>query len=89
MPVTIRNLTSRPMLVPLNSGETLRLSPRQTSQELAEAEVNDNLKINRLRGRHAIAVEQIEKETVESAKEAAKVQVKTRPRSRKRDASSD
>lgn len=57
MPVDIRNLTPRFVLVPLNSGRTLRLSPGQTSGELPDVEVQNNPKVDKLVRQHTIAVE--------------------------------
>jgi len=57
MPVAIRNLTSRAIYVPLNSGTNLRLSPGEVSVALHEVELKNNSKIERLRLQRDIAVE--------------------------------
>ena len=57
MPITFTNrLTSRPLLVPLSSGATLRLSPGQTSRELPDREAMHNPKIDKLRRRGHVDV---------------------------------
>ena len=61
MPVKISNLlASGPVLVPLNTGTTLHLSPGETSQELPDVEVADNAKIEKLLARGVINVERLE-----------------------------
>lgn len=57
MPVAIRNLTTRPMFVPLNSGRNIRLSPRAVSASLNDVEVKNNPTIDKLCGKRIIAVE--------------------------------
>lgn len=56
MPVTIENLTNRPVLLRLNSGETLHLAPRLTSGALADVEVEANAKVEKLLGQQVIAI---------------------------------
>ncbi|MGW3287101.1 hypothetical protein ACWDR3_20945 [Streptomyces sp. NPDC001002] len=59
MTVRIRSLlTSGPIMVSLNSGRTVRLSPGRWSAELRDAEVADNAKVDRLSRRGDIEVEQ-------------------------------
>jgi hypothetical protein len=59
MTVRIRNLlVSGPLLVPLSSGGTVRLSPGQVTDELADAEIANNAKIEKLRAQQVIDVEQ-------------------------------
>ena len=49
MSVHLRNLrASSPLHVPLTSGESVRLSPEQSSPEIPEAEVLNNPKVTRL-----------------------------------------
>ena len=55
MPVTIRNLTNRPVLLRCNSGVTLHLPPRATSRMVSEAEVDNNSKVEKLISRRVIA----------------------------------
>ena len=70
MPVAIRNLTSRSLIVPLNSGTNLRLSPGEVSAEVHAVELKENSKIEKLKARRAIAVEsREEKEGGTKAKE--------------------
>ncbi|GIH14157.1 hypothetical protein [Rugosimonospora africana] len=58
MGVKLRNLlASGPVVVPLNTGATVRLSPGQTSDELADVEVTDNAKVEKLRRLGLIEVE--------------------------------
>jgi hypothetical protein len=58
MPVKITNLAiSGPVLVPLSSGRTVRLSPGQVSDEMPDVEVVDNAKVDKLRRQGLIDVE--------------------------------
>lgn len=58
MAIRIKSLlVSGPVVIPLNSGATVRLSPGQTSDELADVEVADSAKVAKLAGRGVIAVE--------------------------------
>lgn len=58
MAVRIRSLaTSGPVVVTLTSGGTVRLSPGEASDELAEVEVTDNAKLEKLRSRRMVDVE--------------------------------
>ena len=45
MSVKIQNLTNRPVLLRLNSGRTLHLTPRATSRELRDVEVEGTAKV--------------------------------------------
>ena len=56
MPVAIRNLSSRPLTIPLNSGANLRLAPGEVSQKILDVEVKDNSKIDKLLSQRAIDV---------------------------------
>jgi hypothetical protein len=57
MPVTLTNLQRRgPLLVPLASGTTLRLSPGQTSAELPDVDVQHNPMIDKLRRQGLVEV---------------------------------
>lgn len=86
MAIRIKSLlVSGPVMVPLNSGLTVRLSPGQTSAELADVEAADNPKVDKLRGRGAIEVEPVSEK--KSATSAAKQDDGTT--SRKRRASSE
>ena len=59
MPVKIENITSRPVLLRLNSGQTLHLAPRTTSKEVREVEVSNNARVQKLRDRHVIALHKL------------------------------
>lgn len=57
MPFTLTNtLSSGPLVIFLASGATVRLSPGQTSGELADVEVLDNPKIEKLLQRGVLEV---------------------------------
>ncbi|MGH3901557.1 MAG: hypothetical protein ACRDTA_25545 [Pseudonocardiaceae bacterium] len=72
MPVKITNLlTSRPIVVPLTTGATLRLSPGQTSEELADVEVKNNAKVDKLQEQGVIEVGDTEVGDTEEAKDEA------------------
>jgi hypothetical protein len=59
MAVRIRSLlVSGPLLVPLSSGGTLRLSPGQVTDELPDVEVANNAKVDLLRAQRLIDVEE-------------------------------
>jgi hypothetical protein len=85
---TIRNLTLRPVIVPLNSGTNLRLSPGQVSVDVPDVELKENPKVDKLLVRRAIAVEPRREATTpadadEGAREAAGGDdVSARPRRR-------
>ncbi|MFI6644022.1 hypothetical protein [Streptomyces sp. NPDC050504] len=55
-------LPSAPVVVPLASGRTVRLSPGQLSDELPDAEVVDSPKVAKLLGQRAIEVERVDAE---------------------------
>ena len=60
MAVRIRSLAvSGPLLVPLMTGGTQRLEPGEVSGELADVEVAHNPKIDKLRDRRLITVEEV------------------------------
>lgn len=59
MPCKIENLTLRPVLLSLTSGQTLRLSPRATSSELWDVEVKNNPKIQKLQEQRVIALHKV------------------------------
>ena len=68
MPVKVKNLTPRFLLLPLNSGVTLRLSPGEVSKELNDAEIMENSKVSKLLDLRSIVVEPLAKEGAKSAK---------------------
>lgn len=66
MAVRIRSLlTSGPIMVPLSTGQHVRLSPGERSDELHDVEVAGNAKVDKLR-RHGL----VEVETVDTGSEA-------------------
>ncbi len=66
--VQIENLTTRPVLLALTSGATLRLSPGEISAKLEDVDVQNNPKINKLREQRVIAVHRLEAEQASPAK---------------------
>ena len=60
MPVKIENLANRPVLLRLNSGQTLHLDPRRTSAEVLDVEVERNAKVKKLEGRRVILLHKVE-----------------------------
>ncbi len=66
MPVVIKNLTSRPLFVSLNSGTNLRLSAGEVAGPVPDVELKNNSKIDKLISQRAIAVEPQAKEAVET-----------------------
>jgi hypothetical protein len=63
MAVTIRSLlTAGPLLVPLTGGGWVRLGPGEVTDELADVEVTNNAKIDKLRRRRLIEVKPVVEE---------------------------
>ena len=62
MPYQIENLTMRPVIFSLTTGETLRLSPRSTSSELRDAEVINNTNIQDLVDQRILALYEIQEQ---------------------------
>jgi hypothetical protein len=60
MPVEIKNLTLRPVLMRLNSGASLHLSPGMTSDVIDDEELDRNQKVAKLKERHVIALTEVE-----------------------------
>ena len=57
----IENLTNnRPVLLRLNSGQTLHLDPRRTSGEVLAVEIQRNAKVEKLVARRVIALHKVE-----------------------------
>jgi hypothetical protein len=56
MPVRVRNLTHRPVLIRLNSGTTLHIAPAACSDEVADGERVRNAKIEKLLKRRVISL---------------------------------
>ncbi|MDH3974194.1 MAG: hypothetical protein OEV42_07930 [Deltaproteobacteria bacterium] len=54
MPVKLKNLTNRPVLIRLNSGQSLHLAPRVISADIPDVEVKSNAKVEKLRKRRVI-----------------------------------
>jgi len=61
MPVKIENLTMKPVLLRLNSGKTLHISPRTTSIEIMDVEVKDNTMVQKLQGQCVVALHEMGK----------------------------
>jgi hypothetical protein len=61
---------SGPVLVPLSSGTTMRLSPGQVSGEMPDVEVADNAKVDKLRRHGLIDIETTETDESEEAAES-------------------
>jgi hypothetical protein len=60
----IENLTTRLVILPLNSGRTLYISPKNTSEDVLNVEVKDNSMVKRLRERGEIALHPVEERKV-------------------------
>jgi len=61
MVVRVRSLlVSGPIVVPLNTGLTVRLSAGQVSGDLPDVEVADNAKVEKLRRQGVISVETVD-----------------------------
>lgn len=60
MPCNIENLTMRPVLLTLTSGQTLRLSPQETSRMLGDTDVANNSKLQKLKDKHIIVICEVE-----------------------------
>ncbi|HMS82434.1 MAG TPA: hypothetical protein PKD12_02140 [Nitrospira sp.] len=56
MPVEIKNLTFRPVLIRLNSGASLHLSPGVTSFEIVDEEIIRNAKVQKLQEQRIITL---------------------------------
>jgi hypothetical protein len=61
MPVTLENLTDRPVLLTLGGGEALRLSPGETSEPLDDVELEAVGKIGKLVERGVVRVHEPKK----------------------------
>jgi hypothetical protein len=68
MPVEIKNLTQRPVLMRLNSGATLHLSPGMSSDAVAEEDVDRNEKVQKLQSKHVIALTEVKGKGQKGAK---------------------
>ncbi|GEM_PF-1916040 len=58
MQVTAMNLTNRPVILMLNSGRSLHLTPRARSEPLPTVEVNNNEMVTKLLQRRVILLEE-------------------------------
>jgi hypothetical protein len=58
MSIQITNLSNRPIVLTLSSGNTLHLAPNATSPELQDVEVKNNDKIDKLRGQFVISIDE-------------------------------
>jgi hypothetical protein len=68
MPVRLENLTDRPVLLTLSTGDTLRLSPWETSESLEELEVQASPKVEKLVARGVITVHEPRKRAAAAKK---------------------
>ena len=78
MPVQIENLTNRPVMLRFNSGQTIYLGPKVTSEEIMDLEVEDNRKVQTLQNRHIITIEKVEKKYLKPTKKSKKRKSKVR-----------
>lgn len=68
MLVRLENLSAYPVLLLLSSGETVRLSPGETSPDLPDVEVKASPKVDKLAARGVLAVhEQPKRSSAEKA----------------------
>ena len=83
MSIEIKNLTSRPVLMRLNSGklrkmrssveyQSLHLAPGETSAEVLDSEVSNNPKVTKLQGRHIISLIDVKTKVQKPASVGAK-----------------
>jgi hypothetical protein len=81
MSVVIRNLTPRPIFVPLNSGTNLRLSSGEVSDDVHDVELKNNAKVDKLLLQRAIAIESQAKDAAErkAARSAGEDETDARP----------
>jgi len=70
MPVRLENLTDRPVLLTLSTGDTLRLSPWETSESLEELEVQASPKVEKLVARGVITVHEPRKRAAKKGETA-------------------
>lgn len=56
MPVQVTNLSRSLVTVPLNTGESIHLAPKERSREIDEVEIADNRWLDELQRRHLVAV---------------------------------
>ncbi len=59
MAKVLRNLTDRPVLLTLSSGETLRLSPRQEFDEVEDVDVSHSDKLDQLVAAGVITIDDV------------------------------
>lgn len=79
MPVEIKNLTNRPVLLRLNSGNTMHLAPSKISTQILDVEVNNNSKVQKLKDRKIISLHPVIKKPI-----AGRKKVKSKPTKRKK-----
>ena len=72
MPVKIKNLTTGPLWLSFNSGNTLRLSPGQTSGDIPDVEVTNNPKLEKMERQRLIDVHHTEDRAVPAGHADAK-----------------
>ena len=84
MPVTIKNLTQRPVLIRLNSGATLHLAPAAISAAIPDGERVRNAKIEKLVKRRVISLEEQKPAPKVKAKKAREPMASSKPAARAR-----
>lgn len=67
MTVTIQNMTTRPVMIRLNSGRTLYLGGSAVSEEIIEVEIVHNSRLSRLLQRGIIELAQVKKPAAATA----------------------
>ena len=75
MSVKIENLTARPVLLRFNSGRTLHLGSRATSEEVLKVELS--IKVEKLQKRHVIALHDVKKRPPAKARKKSSPAAKT------------
>ena len=90
MVVKIKNLTNRPVLLRLNSGQTLHLPPDFLSNEINESLINNNAKVKKLEDGHIILIQQVQQVKRKSTNQKASSKSKTvRSRAKPKDKTGD
>lgn len=74
--VKIENLTARPILLRFNSGRTLHLGSRATSEEILKVELSD--KVGRLEKRNVIALHEVSTRPPDQARKKSSPAAKTK-----------
>lgn len=59
MPVQLTNISRSLVIVPLNTGESIHLAPKERSREIDDVEIADNRWLDELQRRHLVAVRRV------------------------------